>query len=290
MSLLVVFLIIILIAIGFVLVVGILLSFKLTHRSYLKEIGNPAETGLGFNNVSFSARDGVKLRGWYIPASKSTNTIIQLHGHSGSMDPDIHFASDFHKAGFNVLMFDFRAHGRSEGKICTFGYLERYDVLGAIDYVKSLNASWIALVGFSMGGMAAILTAPLTPDVNAVISDGSPARIRTAIKVWARNKRIPFWCAGLLADMAMLGASIRVGVDLSLYEPVHWVQRIAPIPLLLIHGEADEFCPDFNEMEAQAKGAEIWREPDLGHVQISHELPDQYKLRVIKFLQKNLSE
>jgi len=280
-------LIILIIIIVTVLLVGFLLSLTLTQRSYLRETSSPAEVGLDFTKISFPAKDGVQLKGWYIPAGNSNHTVIQLHGHAGSMDPDVHYALDFHMAGFNVLMFDFRAHGRSEGNVCTFGYLERNDVLGAIECAKSQGAKWIALVGFSMGGMAAILTAPVTKDVNAVISDGAPVRIKTAMRVWAREHNLPIWLFTLFAKLALIMASLRVGADLFKYEPVRWVHRIAPTPLMLIHGEADEFCPDFDEMEAQAVGAEIWREPGIGHVQISQQLPDKYKQRLIAFLNKN---
>jgi fermentation-respiration switch protein FrsA (DUF1100 family) len=287
MDLLILILIVLLTFSIIVLAVGFLLSLKLTQRSFLKETSSPAEVGLEFTNVSFSAQDGIQLKGWYIPTGDSDHTVIQLHGHAGSMDPDISYARVFHDAGFNVLMFDFRAHGRSEGKVCTFGYLERGDVLGAIDFAKLQGARWIALVGFSMGGMAAILTAPVTKDVNAVISDGAPVRISTGIRVWGRQHHFPNWLSAALARLALIMASLRIGANLYEYEPVRWVHHIAPTPLMLIHGEADEFCPDFNDLEARAVGAEIWREPGIGHVQIFHQKPKKYTKRIITFLNGN---
>ncbi len=173
--------------------------------------------------------------------------------------------------------------------MCTFGYLERYDVLGAIDFAKSQGAKWIALVGFSMGGMAALLTAPLTKDVQAVISDGAPIRIKTALKVWLQEKKIPGWPSNALIKLVLMMTSLRMGANLYKYEPIRWVQKVTPIPLMLINGEADEFCPDFNEMAAMAQGAEIWREPGIGHVQISQQLPEKYKQRVNTFLKNNLA-
>ncbi len=164
---------------------ALVMSVLLTRRYYLTETRSPAELGLAFENVAFPASDGLLLRGWWIPVPDSERAIIQLHGHGGSMDPDIQYVPAWHAAGFNVLMFDFRGHGRSQGNTSTFGYLERYDVQGAIRFLKEEKGiRWIALVGFSLGGMVAIVAAPVCPEVNAVVSDGAPARIRSALTVW----------------------------------------------------------------------------------------------------------
>jgi dipeptidyl aminopeptidase/acylaminoacyl peptidase len=64
------------------------LSF-FTRRYCLLEARSPAELGLPFENVAFSSADGLTLRGWWIPAPGSDRAVIQLHGRSGSMDPDI---------------------------------------------------------------------------------------------------------------------------------------------------------------------------------------------------------
>ena len=112
--------------------IGVILSFRLTRRYFLDIEKKPTEVGLKYKDISFVTEDGIRLKGWWIPVRGSDKVVIQLHGHSGSIDPDIQYLPELHQHGYHVLMFDFRGHGRSEGKVVTFGYLERRDVLAAV--------------------------------------------------------------------------------------------------------------------------------------------------------------
>jgi alpha-beta hydrolase superfamily lysophospholipase len=244
--------------------------------------------GLAFDSVTFPAADGLTLRGWWVPASGSDRAILQLHGHAGSMDPDVQYLSAWHEAGLNVLLFDLRAHGRSAGQATTFGYLERRDVQGAVSFLKQEKGMRrVALVGFSLGGMVAILSAPVCPQVDAVVEDGAPARLRSALKVWGLEHHLPAWFAAAMARLAILGASLRLGTNLFRCEPVRWAGRI-PQPLLMIHGDLDQYCPDFEDLLAAASPAEVWRLPDVGHVQASQIYPDEYRRRVVAFLAEKM--
>jgi fermentation-respiration switch protein FrsA (DUF1100 family) len=268
---------------------ALVMSFFLTRRYYLVETHSPAELGLAFENVTFRASDGLLLRGWWIPAAGSDRAIIQLHGHAGSMDPDIQYLPAWHAAGFHVLLFDFRAHGRSEGRVSTFGYLERFDVQGAVRFVQEEKGMQrIALVGFSLGAMVAILSAPICPQVAVIVADGAPARLRSALAAWGIEHRLPSWFMPFPAWMTLVGASLRLGVNLFRYEPVRWVGKIAPRPLMIIHGELDQYCPDFEDLLAAAHPAEVWRLPDVGHVQASQVYPEEYRRRVVNFLSRYL--
>lgn len=268
---------------------AVVMGFILTKRSFLTEIHSPAEVGLAFEEVTFKSTDGFSLKGWWVPASDSDQAIIQLHGHGGSMDPDIQYLPAWNTAGFNVLMFDFRGHGRSQGHVTTFGYLERYDVQGAVKFLKEeKDINRIALVGFSLGGMVAILSAPLCPEVGAFVEDGAPARLRSALTIWGIEHHLPTWAAKSLAWMAVFGASIRLGVNLFHHEPVRWIGKISPRPLMIIHGDLDQYCPDFEELLSAGEPIEVWRLPDVGHVQASQVCPEEYRKRVVSFLERHL--
>lgn len=69
-----------------VVALGFTLSRMLTHRFGLTEIQTPADYGLPFEEVTFSATDGLQLRGWWIPVQGSDRAVIVMHGHGGSMD------------------------------------------------------------------------------------------------------------------------------------------------------------------------------------------------------------
>jgi fermentation-respiration switch protein FrsA (DUF1100 family) len=269
------------------------LGVLLTRRAYLVDTHTPAEVGLNFEEITFPAADGLLLSGWWVPApvekQRSQRVIIQMHGHGGSMDPDIQYLPAWHGAGYNVLLFDFRGHGRSQGNAITFGYLERRDVQGAIRYIKdNKGLQHIALVGFSLGGMVAITSAPICPEVGAVVEDGAPIRIWSAASVWAVEHKLPIFLGKILAWMAVLGASLRIGANLFQYEPVRWAGRIYPRPLMIIHGELDQYLPDFQDLLKAVQPDELWRLPGVGHTQVSVVYPHEYRQRIIAFLDRYL--
>jgi pimeloyl-ACP methyl ester carboxylesterase len=278
-----------LLPVGLVLAVGLAASFYVTSRQPRSAIHSPAEYGLEFEEATFKASDGLLLQGCFIPAAGSDRTVIILHGHGGSLDWDIHRAPALHAAGFNVFLFDFRAHGRSQGRLATFGYLERFDVQGAVEFLKSRGIRSIGLLGFSYGALASILTAPVCPDVRAVVADGGPTRLRVALIARGVEFHIPRWLAGPLAWLVVVVTSARLGVNLFHYEPVRWVGKIAPRPIFFIHGELDLYCPDFDELYAAAgEPKEAWRLAGVDHTKASETYPEEFRRRVIEFFDRNL--
>jgi uncharacterized protein len=265
------------------------LSFYFTHRYYLKEPSSPAKVGLAYEEVTFKSTDGLNLRGWWIPARGSDKVVIQLHGHAGSMDPDIQYLPTLHRLGCNVLMFDFRGHGRSQGYTVTIGYLERRDVLGAIEFVKQKGFKRIALLGFSMGGVLSILVGAVSPDVKVVISDSAPVRLTTAMRERIVEMGIPRFAAIIIAWLIVAATSIRLRVNLFNFDAIRWVGRITPRPLYLMRGGADRYLPDFDELvKAAGPTAQVWEVPNIGHTDVINKLHDEYLLRLAEFLKLNL--
>ncbi|MGB9777757.1 MAG: alpha/beta hydrolase, partial [Anaerolineae bacterium] len=140
-----------------------------------------------------------------------------------------------------MLLLDFRAHGRSPGRRATFGYLERWDVQAAVEFLQGRGMRRIGLLGFSYGGIASMLAAPICPDVGAVVTDGGPARLRSAIIGRGAELGLPKWLVAFLAWLTVAVTSACLGVNLSRYEPVRWVGKIAPRPILFIHGDLDPY-------------------------------------------------
>jgi pimeloyl-ACP methyl ester carboxylesterase len=278
-----------LLPVGLVLAVGLAASFYVTSRQPRSAFHSPAEYGLGFEEVTFIAADGLPLQGCWIPAPSSERAVIILHGHGGSLDWDLHRAPALLAAGFNVFLFDFRAHGRSQGHLATFGYLERYDVQGALEFLKDRGVRSIGLLGFSYGALASILSAPVCPEVRAVVADGGPARLRTAFAARAVEFHFPRWFAVPMTWLTVVITSLRLGVNLFHYEPVRWVGRIAPRPIFFIHGELDQYCPDFDDLYAAAgEPKKAWRLPGVNHTKASEIYPEEFNRRVIEFFDQKL--
>lgn len=254
---------------------------------------SPADYGLPFEEVAFPARDGVPLRGWFIPAPQARIAVIFCHGHAGSMDPDVQYAPWFHQAGISVLMFDFRGHGRSGGDRVSLGFLERQDLLGAVDYLVQRGIERVGVLGFSMGGGVGILTTPLEERIGAVVSDGGIARLESAMMGWAQEiARMPRWLAWPLARTVQVVAGWRLGLRLDEADPIHWIGRIAPRPVLLIHGDQDPYV-GIAEVRALYAAAgepkELWRVPEAGHRKVDQHRPEEYRRRVVGFFERYLA-
>ena len=272
-----------------ILTVGLILSYHFTRRGQLSEVHTPDEYGLEYEPVEFRAKDGITLRGVWIPAAGSDKAVLFLHGHNSSYDFDVYRAPDLHEAGFNVMFFDFRAHGRSDGKMMTFGYKERWDVLAAIEFLHTRGMQHIGLYGTSYGGLTAMLTAPISPEVEAVISDGGPTRLMTGAGAWAVERGLPLWLGRTMAWLFFSMTSLRLGVNIFKYEPIRWVGKISPRPIFFIHGDLDLLCADFDDLFAAAKEPkELWRLPEAGHTTASALYPEEHTRRVIEFFKRYL--
>ena len=109
--------------------------------------------------VKLVTSDNKHLESWYAKVdSNAKGTILLFHGHGSSKSGIIAEATAFHQMGWNVLLTDFRAHGNSEGEVCTIGANEAKDVKSAYDYIRSLGEKNLVLYGISLGA-STILTA-----------------------------------------------------------------------------------------------------------------------------------
>lgn len=274
------------------LIAAALLVSSVIHRQPQKVFLDPGHFGLDFVDATFETADGIRLIGWWIPAPGSARTIICLHGYAGSCDPDLKYAAALHQAGFNLLYFDFRAHGRSGGSLTSVGALEVQDCLTAIRYTIERGSRSIGLLGFSMGGRVALLTAARHPQaVNAVISDCAPARLTTAFAANLGEKRLPGFLAGTLAYIIVTGMCLRTGRNLFLQEPYYQTRRLSPLPVLFIHGGKDPHTRPYElkKMVRQAgENAKCWVVPQAGHRNLEDFVGVEYIERVTAFFQRSL--
>lgn len=284
-------------AIALILLITASLSgYYVVRRQKQQLFLDPGQFGLEYRDVSFVTADGVTLVGWWIPAAGSTRTIICLHGYGGSCDPDLKYAPELSKAGFNLLYFDFRAHGRSGAKITSIGALEVEDCRAAIRFAEAQGSTAIGLLGFSMGGRVALLTAAADPShIQALISDGGPARLTTAIAGDIAKKHVPRFLSYPIASIIVLGMSLWTGKFLFAREPYHLAKHLPPLPVLFIHGGKDPHtsAAELQHMVSAAgenagSTAAAWVIPQAGHRDAVEFVGGEYLVRVIAFFERFL--
>src|SRR5262249_50030912 len=141
--------------------------------------------------------------GWWMGArprnlrrkATAAPTIVILHGVKKNRTDVLRAAITLHGAGFNVLVFDGRAHGNSEGRFVTYGFFERRDGESAIDWLienKRISRDRIALAGESMGAAIALQVAAHNSWIKAVWADSPFASLRrVSAEFLQRVTRLP---------------------------------------------------------------------------------------------------
>lgn len=199
-----------------------------------------------YADATLTTRDGVRIAAWYVPAERpSETTVVLLHGLGSNRTGMWMLMKSLREAGMNVVAIDFRAHGASAGQLCTFGALEREDVLAAIDWVSVNHASdskRLFLVGASLGGAAGLGAAAIDERVSGVVVLGtfdSLAQLSTDIS----SKHLPRPIGWLTNAFGLPIASLHTGVNLSAYAPRDDISKVWPRPVMIVHGAHDEIIP-----------------------------------------------
>jgi uncharacterized protein len=177
---------------------------------------------------------GVKLKGWWFHAPDRRGTVVVLHGVADNRGSSIGIADHFLARGFDVIAYDSRAHGESEGDVCTYGFYEKEDLRRVLDRVDTKP---IVLMGFSLGAAVALQAAAVDRRIAAVMAVAPFSDLRTV-----GSERAPFFASkGNISDAFKLAedeGKFRAD-DVS---PMAAAAHITA-PTLTIHGERDDETP-----------------------------------------------
>ena len=195
-------------------------------------------------DVYIQNRDGLRLHAYWIPADNPKGTIVLAHGYRSTMLADFGIAFEgYHSMGLNLLVPHQRSHGESQGRFITFGVKESGDILEWIDYHnRQFGEHQMILSGMSMGAstMLYLANADLPDNVKGIIADcgfTSPKEILSSVfRQVVRLPAVPtIWAAELFA---------RLFAGFSLYErDTRKTLAESKIPVLMVHGTADDFVP-----------------------------------------------
>ena len=274
--------------------VSFLIAQGVTKADRDSQEDHPSNHGLEFEDVEFSSQRGdVTLSGWYLPGENDNPHLIFVHGIGSvrSGDNAVQLAARLVDQGYNVLMFDLRGHGSSEGDKVSGGYFERWDVLGAFDYllergVDPGRTGQIGLIGFSMGAATAIMAAAEEPRIIALVADSPYADASDLIaRESARKTPFPQWLIPIFIPTAKLMAKGIYGINIGELVPEQAVTSLK-YPILVIHGTGDERIPwehGQRVAEAAPEGSFLWQVPDVDHVDAFLTYPDEYVDRVTEY-------
>lgn len=269
----------------------------------------PASLDLQYKDVTFPSRDDqLPIRGWFIPGVlpnghlTAQRTIIIVHGIRKNRADEgaglLKLSGDLARRGFAILAFDMRGAGESPPAPLSFFYEQR-DVQGAVDLLRSGPLPYPelgrprAILGWgdSMGGAVMIQAAANEPAIEAIVSDSAYA---DALSRLERDVPAQGHLPAMFTPGGLILAQVLYGVDYYHAAPVAVIARIAPRPILLIHGADDNSThkdtpsSDMYTLAAAAltgphANVQTWLVPGARHVQAYNVEGKVYVDRVVAF-------
>jgi fermentation-respiration switch protein FrsA (DUF1100 family) len=188
------------------------------------------------------------------------------------------------RAGYSVLLIDFQATGETKGDHVTFGWKESRDVLAAVNFLRQIDPNVrIAIVGSSLGGVAALLATPPLK-VDALVLE----EVYPTIEIATRNRMENYLgtFGRMLTPLLLNQLQWRLGVSASQLRPIDHIADVE-CPVLIMSGEKDRNTrPSDTRMlvERARSPKQLWFVPHAGHVDLHQAAREQYEMRVLAIL------
>ena len=249
----------------------------------------------GMTTVNFKAKDGVNLSGLLLKRKLAKANLLVCHGFQGCKEKLVDYFDIFTE--YNILIFDFRAHGQSEGRFRTLGCHEYKDVIAASEFLhkdtmpinKAVNKRLpLFILGLSMGGSTALRAIQEQPNIcDAIITDSSFSNLSDVVyesfKLKSGLPVFPF--VPCLKFMVNFLASCNIN-KLDLVDVVKKTNK----PIFFIHSCVDKIVSPKNSVlmyaASSSENKKLWIAPECRHTNLRKEFLQDYKRKICKFLKQ----
>lgn len=237
--------------------------------------------------ITFMTDDQLKLSGYLMVRKNARRNILVCHGYRMCKERMISFASMFPED--NILLFDHRAHGESEGDRTSIGYNEQKDVLAALKVLQAndnINKLPIYGIGTSMGAVSLLKASCQNDGFKALILDSPFAQLDGQARKTFSHKyklsKIPFESlANRLFEYRMKFSPKEVDALLCAQE--------ARIPIMIIHSKQDDVVPVADAQKIYdtiITKKDLWLVEKSSHARIFDDCPEEYKDHINQFFNK----
>jgi alpha-beta hydrolase superfamily lysophospholipase len=281
----------VLLALVLVSVISVFTAWSLLHPADSSVQQLPADTAK-YRVVNFKNNENIILNGWFFEDRDNDKTVVIAHSHGKNRlefeDNTFDLYEGFTSRGYNVLAFDLRNAGESEGIISTHANTEKDDIAAAIKYVKQQGSNHIVLLGFSTGATASLMASAEDSSVAAVIADSPFFSFDQYIDNYLKNTKLPnfIFSKTIKKSTEILGGFN--GYDISTED---FMNKLLPRNLLLIQSESDPFADaettkkiylDYSEVNSGT--TVLWTPNSAEHASSYKENPELYMKQIDDFL------
>jgi len=281
--------------IGILGIIGVYLiaPFAITQPPKIETSVTPEKMDLAFEDLNILTVDSVDLSGYWIKpeTDSSKGILILIHGIGGCKEHFLGLAKELSKKGIESILFDGRAHGKSGGEFCTYGFKEKMDIAQIVDTIKSRKPNLpIGIWGNSLGGAIAIQALEVDKRIQFGVIESTFTDLNQI--VFDYKKRI---LKGIgirsLSDYALGRAGEVAGFDPLKIKPIESVKNIEQ-PVFMAHGDADENISFkygqqlFDNLKTENK--EFVLVKGGGHFGLFEAGGNDYKNKIMGFIERQL--
>ncbi len=258
------------------------------NRQREKELAEKWAKNTKNEKVEVKTKDKLILRGTeYFSNEQSNNWVIILHGYHSNPDSVISIGKHFSEKGYNVLIPSMRASNESDGEYIGMGWLDKEDLKCWINLIIEQNKdAQIVLHGSSMGAATVLMASGdgLPGNVKAIIEDSAYTSVWD---IFASEAKARFNLPSFpVLNMFKVVASMRAKYDIKEASALEQVKK-ATIPILFIHGNKDDFVPEYM-CEELYKATKSKKEKliinEAGHTESRYKEPETYYTKIFEFL------
>ena len=245
------------------------------------------DTGILWQEFSVTTLDSLNIEGWYTMNNLQTEqTIIVVHGIGGSRLSMLAQAEALYEIGNNIIVFDLRNHGSSDGEITRMGFEERLDILAVVDFVENdlnIERDNIVLYGHSLGGVTTIFAASELSDLAGIIIETAYTDVENLI-----TDGIPpqtGFPAFPFDQMLFAILNNMMGIDIATVRPIDVVSEINA-PIFYMHSRTDIIIPyqHSETLAAASQEATVWLVEESRHCCIFQNYPEEWQIQIETFL------
>lgn len=227
--------------------------------------------------------------------------VILVHGVYDNMYALSHYAIEYLKRGYDVLMYNQRATGGSFGKAKSFGYYEKFDLHDIAKFIRAhVSDKPIIVHGFSMGAATAALESAINEKdhiIDLYILDSPFSDLKEELMHITKNakskksghlRRLPF---KMLLSLGNFTNWLFMHFTYDKVKPKEAVKN-TEMPMLIIHAQGDRVCPvrmGEEIFDCKVNGVRsIWTPEESAHVNAYYDYPVRYYERVTSFIDANI--